>query len=519
MVRPMAWYDPVVKFFQFRDIPSGRFRPPPANDTEKPVRGEVAFADPRRLFPGTQPWAQYNPSHLVGSKGLYLFDEMRRDDQVKSALAFKKYSCIQTGWQVSSPEGKAKNWNVTQFVDWVLRNMDPLEVGSPTLDNDLYEILSCLDYGYSVTEKIWEEITEGPWKGHVGLKALKTRAPWGLVFSQDEFGNLLPDGIVQQINTVLPGGRLPRSKFVIMSYQSQFGNPYGVSDLEAAYTAWWSKHNAQKWLAMLLERLGIPPIFGLYNPTRYVTPTGTGRTAIDDLKTIFQNLQAATFGLIPRPDKDALDFWSPDLAGNATRVFLPSLEYFNKGISRAILMPDLLGMTHDSSQGSYARARVHFDVFLLVVTAIRTQLEAIVMNHQVIKPLVDINFPGVTDYPQWSFLPMTDDQRKDMLSLWVSMVEKGVVTNLPEDEAHIRELIKFPDMDNPNLEPPSSKMYPPPVPFGATEGPQPGVEGPGGMPPKNPPPKPAPTSATPLGGPNGKKPQTVPPPPPRPSQR
>src|SRR5262245_7975527 len=189
---------------------------------------------------------------------------MRRDDQVKAALAFKKHAVITSGWRVSSPEGKNPDWEPTRFVDWSLRHLDPTEVGSATLDADLYEILSCLDYGFSVTEKIWEPIEVGPWKDYVGLKALKTRAPTDIQFEQDQFGNLSPNGIVQPSNTVLPGGRLPRSKFVIMSYQSQFSNAYGTSDLEAAYFPWWSKTNTQKWLAMLMERLGIPPIFGLY---------------------------------------------------------------------------------------------------------------------------------------------------------------------------------------------------------------------------------------------------------------
>src|SRR6266853_2010682 len=79
-------------FFAFRD-PGGRFRPARAAErsTETPIRGEIAFADPRRLFPGAQPYATFNPSQLVGLKGMQVFDEMRRDDQVKAALAFKKF--------------------------------------------------------------------------------------------------------------------------------------------------------------------------------------------------------------------------------------------------------------------------------------------------------------------------------------------------------------------------------------------------------------------------------------------
>ncbi len=405
-----------------------------------PPPGEIAFADPRRLFPGGYS-TPYNPSALVRRQGLRIFDEMRRDDQVKAALAFKKHAAIATGWQVTSPEGQPPEWPPTQFVRWVIEHhLDPGEVGGGTLDHDLYEILSALDFGFSVTEKLFAPIDEGPFAGLVGLKALKTRAPYDFFFDQDEYGNLRADGIVQEQNTRVKNGRLPRDKFVLFTYQPAFGNPYGCSDLEAAYRPWWVKDNSFKWLAMLLERLGIPPIFGLYNPNRY-TPQ-----QIDDLKQVIQNLQAATFGIIPRPAPGDLDFWAPELADQATRVFIPSLQEFDKAIARAILMPGLLGMTPEQPQGSFAKARISFDVFILVLEAIRKDLEQIVMMHQVVRPLVDLNFPGVQVYPQWRFLPLTDDTKLELLDKWTTLVGAEVVTKQPADETHIRKLVKFPDL-------------------------------------------------------------------------
>ena len=468
--------DYLKNYFRASD---GRYRPAPARDTSAP-RGELAYADPRRLFPGAQPFATYNPSTLVGQRGLQVFDEMRRDDQVKAALAFKKFACLSTGWQVQSPEGKDPNWEPTRFARWVLQHMDPSEIGAPTLESDLYAILSGLDYGFSVTEKIWDPIEYGPWAGYVGLKALKTRAPHSITFSQDEFGNLMPDGVLQQVNSNM-GGRMPRDKFVLYSYQSMFSNPYGTSDLEAAYTPWWLKYNGQKWLAMLLERYGIPPIFALYDPSKY---TGPGNASLENLMKIMTNLQAATSATIPRPSSStasqpSLEFWVPDQAGaNATRIFLPSLERWDKSIARSILMPDLLGMTSDTSQGSYARAQVHFDVFLLVVESIRHDLEQIVMCHQVMKPLLDINFPSLDEYPVWTFLPLTDDLRLELLKQWNDLVTGGVVVPQENDEKHIRRLTKFPEKDPsaPLAEGPPKPLPPSPSPDEPKDDPEPPKE-------------------------------------------
>src|SRR2546428_679291 len=119
-----------------------------------PPSGEIAFADPRRLFPSgySRP---YNPSALVGRRGLRIFDEMRKDDQVKAALAFKKHTVTATDWIVSSPEGMPADWEPTLFVRWVLQHLDPEEVGGGTLDHDLHEILSALEFGFSLSEKLW----------------------------------------------------------------------------------------------------------------------------------------------------------------------------------------------------------------------------------------------------------------------------------------------------------------------------------------------------------------------------
>src|SRR5437867_3733393 len=88
-----------------------RFRaaPRPPSSPAPPALAEFGYADPRRLFPGRQ-WATYNPSGLVGSKALQVFDEMLRDPQVKAALACKKHAAIATGWAGTSPEGKPEDW-------------------------------------------------------------------------------------------------------------------------------------------------------------------------------------------------------------------------------------------------------------------------------------------------------------------------------------------------------------------------------------------------------------------------
>lgn len=407
---------------------------------DKPLLGEVAWADPTRMWRTSQNFISYNPSLLVTKKGLSIFDKMRQDDQVKAALSFKKHAILSTGWEVISPEGKDRNWEVTEFVYWVLSHLEE------TLDDALLELLSAIEYGFAISEKVWgmEKVpilkTD---RDFVTLKTLKGRKPHSFEFEMDDYGNL--KRLLQQQSQKAVS--LPIEKFVIFTYEKEFGNWYGKSDLEAAYRPWWAKHNAYQWLVMYLERLGIPPVFALYDPNSY-SPNQK-----NDLKDIMVNMQAATFGILPRPNKpdtdgkNILDFWTPELASQAKDVFMPALDMFNSDIARAVLMPGLIGFTPDGREGSYARSKKHFDVFMMVVEYIRRKLERRVVYEQLIKEIVDMNFT-VDDYPIFKFLPMTDEVRADLLDRWIQAVEKGIVIPQFEDETHIRTLLRFPEKDN-----------------------------------------------------------------------
>ncbi len=376
----------------------------------KPQMGEIALAEGSGLM-DSKWFSPYNPSELVTRKGLKIFDKMRLDDQIKAAITFKKHAVLVTGWEIISPASQPKDWEVTEFVKWNLE-----QYFEDTLEEALLGLLTCLDYGYSVSELIWDTTEQGDFAGKAVLKAIKNRKPHDFGFKTDKYGNLENDGLIQYQS--MKEERLPIDKFIIFSYEKEFGNYYGKSDLEAAYRPWWIKDNAYKWLSMLLERLGIPPIFALYDANSY------NSQQLSALKDIITNLQAATGGIIPRgKDSNTLEFWTPELAKQATEVFIPALERFDKDIARAVLMPGLLGMTSDSTEGSFARSKVHFDAFLIVVDYLRKRIEGRVMQEQVVKPLVDYNY-NVEDYPQFRFFPLTEETRIDLLDKYILAVEK-----------------------------------------------------------------------------------------------
>jgi len=418
------------------------------------LNSELAWTDPMKLFEHYS-FMPYNPSALVTRHGLKIFDQMRKDDQIKAALAFKKHAVLSTEWEVTVPENEDPEWEVAEFVKWNLENF------TGTLEESLLGVLSALDFGYSINEKIWEEV-ETPFGKKIILKELKSRRPHSFDFESDKFGNL--NSLLQTQDSKQVA--LPVDKFVIYVYEKEFGNWYGQSDLESAYRAWWTKTNAYKWMAMFLERLGMPPVFAMYDPQSY------NAQQKNDLKDIIVNMQGATSGILPRPTRpdvkgdQILDFWTPELGEQISTIFIPALDMFNRDIARALLMPGLLGFTPDAGEGSYARAQKHFDVFMMVIGYIRQRIQKRVMQEQIVKPLVDLNFGVVDNYPQFKLMPITEQIRLDLLEAWTRAVEKGVVVPQADDEAHVRGQLKFPekqkgeeikDVEDEDIEAPAGK--------------------------------------------------------------
>lgn len=397
----------------------------------KVIMGESMFANPMQRLFGQQKFDTFNQNVLISTHGYKVIDKMLIDDQVKAALLLKKLAITAPGYEILNPEGMEGDYPPAEFIREVFDEIEG------TFVEVVKNMLTCLDYGFSVTEKVWtvdKPMERLGGKKMISLSALKTRSPRDVIFTLDDFGNL--HGVKQS------GRQIDIDKLIIYTHEGRFGNPYGTPDLHACYRPWWIKDNAYKWMAMLLERMGIPPIFFLYSNA--YTPAD-----VQALKRVVESLQAGTGGAIPRPTKpEDLEPWAPELADNVSQVFLPTIEHLNKAISRGVLVPALLGLSDQGSVGALARSETEFQVFMMVVDGIRGYLGSAIIQEQIIEPLVQLNFPAGTEQPRFAWKPLKDEIKVEIYNAWTTMTEKGVVTAQEEDEAAIRAKFKMPPLSD-----------------------------------------------------------------------
>lgn len=341
----------------------------------------------------------YNPDLLVQSKGgLDVYRKMVADPHVKAALQQKKSALLAVPWDIVPSGNTDADLDIADFVRW---NLTEFLVDS--FSTDLMEFLYALDDGFSISEKVWKVVDEGPWKGKWAYSQFKSKDPKNYKFKLDNYGNILPDGLVNEDAKSSAGKDLSIEKFFLFSYQKRYENPYGQSDLRAAYRAFWIKDVAWKLRSIYMERYSGNFLKGKYKPG---DTKGQAK-----LLEIFRSWSQETGVALP----DGIDIEVIQLATSSGSEFDKAITAAAKEIIIGILGASL---TVDEGQKTGARALgdVHMEVAKLFILSLDITLTSEI-NKQIIRPLVDFNFPGVVNYPKFAFDARSEITANDIKTL------------------------------------------------------------------------------------------------------
>lgn len=404
------------------------------------------------------PYGQ-NPDALVRTKGLKIYRDMLEDDQVQACIQLRKHARLSSPWTiVSAEDGNTEADMYADFIKHVLERLDG------AFEDNLYEIYSAIEYGFSLSELILLILPDGPFAGKIGIQAIKTREPYNYDFKVDAFGNL--EGLVQiglkasNVSPTLGGGMTivpnattrtagsfeygtlqnpyPIDKFIIYSYNSQFGNPYGRSDLLPAFRPFFSKKIVMRFWNIWLERYASPFIWAEVDPSVILK-----KGSMDEIDDFLKNLSTRAGFRAPKGVK----LNSIETSSSAQSAYEMTVEAHNRFISHAILFPNLLGFTGSQgsggSGGSYALGKTHMDAFIWILNKMGRDTQETIVGDQIIKRLMKLNFPNPDPklYPKFKFEGVDEDSINTRAMIIKTLSDAGFVSN---EEEWVREFLTLP---------------------------------------------------------------------------
>lgn len=363
----------------------------------------------------------YNPDPLVQQDHTYrIYEDMLQDDQVSVAITLKKDLVIGSGWYLDvldEQQGELKN---------DLENLISDESERP-FSEILNDIIQAYEFGFSVSEKIFK-ITKN---GQLALKDIKPRHPSTWLLHTDDQGNVTryeqraknksidvnPNSIIHYINN------------------DKFQNPYGRSDLFAAYQAYVTKRHVSRYYGIYLENAAGPKPVAKYDRR-------ASEGVVSDIFNAIKSFQTKTAMAIPK--EFDIEFLEAKTNGEA---YIKGLNLFNMYIGRALFIPDLVGFQgSETGGGSFSLGQEQIGLFYKHIYRRRQILERIIDQH-VIRPLVIYNYGIQDDYPKFKFMPLSELDALKQAEMWIRGVQGAGYSPTLDEVNHFRNLIKFPQSE------------------------------------------------------------------------
>ncbi|MCS7168213.1 MAG: DUF935 family protein [Gemmatales bacterium] len=261
-------------------------------------------------------------------------------------------------------------------------------------------LLPALLDGYSVAEKVWMVQRHGPWAGKIVLRDLKAKDPAWFRLETDAFYN------ITAVVSADGKQRYDPRDFVIVRYLSLYEHPYGMSDLLAAYRAWWTLDTAWKLRMLALERFSHPLLIG-----RYPAHRSDWQSALEQALR-----EARQAGYITLPE--GVEILPLTLAGRNAEDFAQAVRDLRHEIYLGITGALLHGL-EGLRTGARCLGEVHRSTAELFVWHL-AQLVSDALNSQLLPDLVQLNF-AYADVPRVQLVGVNDRE------LWASLkVDRGL---------------------------------------------------------------------------------------------
>jgi SPP1 gp7 family putative phage head morphogenesis protein len=372
---------------------------------------------------------RYTPDLLIRRQGIGIYERMRIDEQVKAVMNFKRDAITARGWtfkyeEETSLSDKEQDKRKRVFTE-IFNKMHGSFVDA------LNVIATGRDYGFSLTEKVYSDVTIDK-TTYIGLNMLMGRDPSTFEFFTDDYG------ILQRVEQVVPGKRITVNlgRMIHYVHSPEFDRYYGRSDLREAYRAWFIKQRVGEFWLQYLERMAGG--FVMMKKTADSTMT-YGSAEQESLQQVLINLHSASGIIVPAGIEPEVVF------PTSTDAYEKAMVFWDLAIAKALLVPNLLGISHTGQTGAFAQSQTQLEAFFWTLNADTERLVATI-NEQLVQDLGDQNF-GDGDYPKFGFKPASIEHIKRVIDNWKVLVDAKSVITSEADEEHFRKLLDMPKRD------------------------------------------------------------------------
>lgn len=363
----------------------------------------------------------YNPDDLYQKNFDYsIYENMAQDDQVNVCLRLKKDLILGDGMNIVP--GDSNQEEIVEFIEDAL-----LKQYEGDFVDDLEEILTAYEFGFSLSEKVFKMGEEN----QLVLKYLRTRHPNSWLIFQDDRGS------ITKYQQKAVEGDIEVNPKALIHYinDKRFQNPYGTSDLRAAYNAWVAKTHVIRYFSIYLEKAASPIPYARYDKN---APVGFS----DSLLNVLKRFQTKTAIAVSKDVE--ISFLEAKTQGEA---YHKAIHLFNMIIGRSLFVPDLVGFTGgETGGGSLALGKEQMNLFFKHINRRRAAIESLV-NKEIIKPMIEFNFGFIEKPPEFKFKPIDELQSVEFAKIWLDAVKGNAYQANEEEINHFRKLVKFPEGD------------------------------------------------------------------------
>lgn len=316
----------------------------------RPTTGEIASVD--RDYPGltyAADFLRHNDKTLLtrgnGKRVTELYREVERDPRVYAVLQQRYAAVLGREVVVEPASNKSQDKKAARLVEEQIKQLNnrAVQVSDKsaiyTLGGFEYFSACMLDailIGYSVAEIDWA-IDDG---------VIYPRQIWARDAGRFRF-NVASGGYELRLLTWSDavGETLPPRKFLINSFGSRDGNPYGLGLGSTLFWPWWFKKNAIKFWLTYADKFGSPTLKGTYQ----------NENQKHKLLHIMRDAQGQAG--VALPEGVVLDLLSAP--GGSTSTYETLCNYCDQLLTLCVLNQNL---TSNISSGSYAASETHMEV-------------------------------------------------------------------------------------------------------------------------------------------------------------